>query len=399
MKDVVIVAAKRSAIGRLGGSLKNINPEHLSKFIIEAIITESGIEKDLIDKVIFGQTKQSSDAPNIARVASLMAGLSESIPSYTVHMQCASGMQAIIDAVLQIKAGYSDVVIAGGVESMSRAQYYMRNGRYGYKSGNGELLDPNTESQPRSQPQDIYGYFNMGITAENIAEKYDISRAEQDDFSLDSQHKAIAAIDKGRFKEEIAPFFIKEKGQTIIFKEDEFPRRDTSVEKLAKLRPVFKEAGTVTAGSSSGRNDGVSAVLVMSAEKAKELNLKPLVRFVSSGASGVDPRLMGLGPVPSIKKTLKRAGLELDQIGRVELNEAFAAQSLGVVKELNINKDILNVNGGAIALGHPLGCSGNRIAVTLIHEMLNDNVKYGLASLCVAGGQGVSIIFENLSYK
>lgn len=396
MKSVVITSAVRTAIGKLGGSLSGIQPEELARIVIEAAVTRSNLEKNNIDEVIIGQTKQSTDAPNIARVAALKAGLPEEVPAYTVHRQCSSGMQSIINAALQIQTEYADIVVAGGVENMSLAPYYLRKARFGYLAGNGELLDPNTESQPKSQPEEIYGRFNMGWTAENLTEMYGITREEQDLFAYSSQMKAIEAIDKGKFKDEIVPVKVKEKKDTFVFEVDEHPRRDTNLEKLSGLKPVFKENGTITAGNSSGRNDGAAAVIVMSEDKALELGLKPLIRFVSAGIAGVNPKIMGIGPVPATRKALEKACLTLNDIGLIELNEAFAAQSLAVIKELDLNTDILNVNGGAIALGHPLGCSGTRITVTLIHEMLKRRERYGLATICVAGGLGVSVILENL---
>lgn len=397
MKSVVITSAVRTAQGKLGGTLKNILPEELTRVVIEAALKRSGIDGKFVDEVVFGHAKQTTDAPNIARKGALMAHLPEEVPAYTVHRQCASGMQAIINAVWQIQAGYGDVIVAGGVESMSTAPFYLRQARFGYQAGNGELLDPNTESQPKSQPEDIYGRFTMGITAENVAEAYNISREEQDLFAYNSQQKALKAIDSGRFKDEIVPVTVKKGKETLSFDTDEFPRRDTTLEMLAKLKPVFKENGTVTAGNSSGRNDGAAAVVVMSEEKAHELGVKPLARFVSAGMSGVDPRMMGIGPVPASRMALRKAGLNMVDIDLIELNEAFAAQSLGVIKALDLNRDIININGGAIALGHPLGCSGTRISVSLIHEMLKSNIKFGLATLCVAGGLGVSIIFERIT--
>lgn len=397
MKSIVITAAVRTAMGSLGGTLKNVMPEELAKIVIENVIERSKIEKEMISEVIFGQAKQTTDAPNIARVSALMAGVPEMVPAYSVHRQCGSGLQAIINAVFQIQAGYGDIIIAGGVESMSTAPFYLRNARFGYQSGNGELLDPNTESQPKSQPEDIYGRFNMGLTAENIAEKYKISREEQDQFAYSSQVKAIKAIDEGKFTNEIVTVPVRQKKEIVDFKVDEYPKRDTNPEKLAKLKPVFKKDGTVTAGNSSGRNDGAAAVIVMSEKRAQELGLKPLARFVSAGIGGVDPRLMGMGPVPASKMALLKVGLKLKDIGLIELNEAFAAQSLGVIKELDLNPDIINVNGGAIALGHPLGCSGTRITVTLLHEMVHRKTRYGLATLCVAGGLGITAIYENLA--
>lgn len=397
MRPVVLTSAVRTPIGKIGGSLSNVYPEDLSKIVIEQSIAKGHIEKDMISEIVWGHTKQSTDAPNIARVAALKAGIPEEVPAYTVHRQCGSGMQAVINAVLQIQAGYADVVVAGGVESMSTAPYYMRKARFGYQAGNGEILDPNTESQPKSQPEDIYGRLTMGMTAENLAELYGITRQEQDEFSYSSQVKAIKAIDTGRFADEIVEVPIKRGKETAAFKEDEYPRRDTSMEKLAKLKAVFKENGTVTAGNSSGRNDGAAAVILMSEEEAKKQGIKPLARFVSAGIAGVNPRIMGIGPVPATQKALAKAGLTLEKIGLIELNEAFAAQSLAVIKALGLNREIVNVNGGAIALGHPLGCSGTRIIVSLLHEMQKRKTQYGLATICIAGGLGLSTIFENLT--
>jgi len=396
MKSVVITSAVRTPVGSMGGVFRDVLAVELARTVLEEAVKRSGIEKSIVDEIILGQAKQSADAPNVARVAALAGGFPEAVPAYTVHRQCSSGLQAILNAVWQIQAGYGDVIVAGGVESMSTAPYYLRNARYGYKSGNGELLDPNTESQPRSQPEDIYGSFTMGMTAENLAAMVGISREEQDGFAYASHVRAVAAIDAGRFKQEIAPVSVRgEKGEPALVDTDEGPRRDTSLEKLAKLKPVFKAGGTVTAGNSSTRNDGAAAVVVMSEEKALELGIRPLARFVAAGIAGVNPTIMGIGPVPATRKAIERAGLSLGDIGLIELNEAFAAQSLAVVRELGLNRGILNVNGGAIALGHPLGCSGTRIAVTLIHEMLRSNTRYGLATICVAGGLGVSAIFEN----
>jgi acetyl-CoA C-acetyltransferase len=395
MKSVVITSAVRTPVGNIGGVFRDILAVELARTVLEEVVKRSGIEKSIVDEIILGQAKQSTDAPNIARVAALEGGFPEEVPAYTVHRQCSSGLQAILNAAWQIQAGYGDVIVAGGVESMSTAPYYLRNARYGYKSGNGELLDPNTESQPKSQPEDMYGSFTMGMTAENLADKYGISRQEQDEFAYASHVRAIAAVDAGRFKEEIVPVRVG-RGETALVDTDEGPRRDTSLEKMARLKPVFKAGGTVTAGNSSSRNDGAAAVVVMSEEKAQELGIKPLARFVAAGIAGVNPTIMGIGPVPATRKALERSGLSMDDIGLIELNEAFAAQSLAVVGELGVNRDILNVNGGAIALGHPLGCSGTRISVTLIHEMLRRNTRYGLATICVAGGLGVSTIFENL---
>jgi acetyl-CoA C-acetyltransferase len=397
LRSVVITAAVRSAIGTIGGMLKNYPAEMLAALVIKEAVNRAGVPAGEIDEVIFGQAKQSADEPNVARVAALRAGLPEAVPAYSVHRQCGSGMQAVINAVWQIQAGYGDVVLAGGVESMSTAPYYVRQARFGYGAGNGELLDPNTESQPRSQPEEQYGRFTMGMTAENLAEKYAISRAEQDLFAYRSQEKAVRAIEEGRFKAEIVPVFLNSKKGSIVFDTDEYPRKDASLEKMATLPPVFKKGGTVTAANSSGRNDGAAALVVMAEEKARELGIKPLARFVSAGVAGVDPRLMGTGPVSASRMALNKAGLKLSDIGLIELNEAFAAQSLAVIKELDLNPEITNVNGGAIALGHPLGCTGARITTTLLHEMIRRNTRYGLATLCIAGGLGLTAIYENLS--
>ncbi len=382
-------------MGKLGGALRDVLPEELCRVVLEGALEKAGLEKRSVDEVIFGQAKQSTDCPNVARVASLMAGLPEEIPAYTVHRQCASGMQAIVNAATQIQSGDGDVIVAGGVESMSTAPFHIRKGRFGYLAGNGLLLDPNTESQPCSQPEDVYGHLVMGMTAENIVERYGISREEQDEFSLRSHQKGIAAIDSGRFEDEIVSVMVPQrKASPLHFKEDESPRRVTSLEKLARLPPAFKEGGTVTAGSSSGRNDGASAAVLMSGRKVKELGLRPLARYVVGTAVGVDPRIMGIAPVPATRKALEKAGIELEQMELIELNEAFAAQSLACIGELGMNQDILNVNAGAIALGHPIGCSGNRIVTTLLHEMMKRNLRYGLATICVAGGLGMATIFE-----
>lgn len=396
MRKVVIVSAIRTPIGSIGGTIKDIQPEELTKIVIEGAIDRINLDKELLDEVIIGQTKQTTDAPNIARVASLMAKIPKEIPSYTVHRQCASGMQAMLNAIQQIQCGYSDIVLAGGVESMSTAPFYIRGARFGVGNGTTAFVDPNTESQPKSQPKDIYGEFNMIQTADSVAKQYNISREEQDEFALASQLKAIKAIDTGRFKDEIVSVMIPQrKSNPIIFDTDEYPKRTTNLEKLSKLKPIF-EFGTVTAGNASGRNDGASAVIIMSEQKANELGIKPLVEVISASAAGVDPRIMGIGPIPATRKLLKSTGMKIQDFGLVELNEAFAAQSVACAKELNINPDVLNVNGGAIALGHPLGCSGTRISTTLIHEMKKRNIEYGLATICIAGGLGMAMAFKNL---
>ncbi len=308
--------------------------------------------------------------------------------------QCGSGLQAVHNAVQAILSGQAEIIVAGGVESMSNAPFYLRNARYGYGAGNGVLVDSNTESQPRSQPVEVYGNLTMGLTAENLAAKYGISREEQDEFALASQEKALRAIEDGRFADEIVPVEVPaRKGPPTIFDTDEFPRK-TSMEQLAKLAPVFKEGGSVTAGNSSGRNDGAACLVVMSAKEAARRGLKALATVRGQACAGVPPELMGIGPAPASRKALSLAGLTIDDMGLIELNEAFAAQSLAVVKELGLNRSILNVNGGAIALGHPLGGSGARILTTLVYEMQKRGTRYGLATLCIAGGQGIATIVE-----
>lgn len=396
MEEVVMVSAVRTAVGKIGGALKDVLPEDLAALVIREAIQRSGAEIKKPDEVIIGHGKQSADNPNIARLSALKAGLPVEVPGYTVHRQCGSGLQAILNGAHQIALGLSEVVVAGGVESMSTAPYYSRHVRFGAMAGNVLLLDPNTESQFRSQPANVYGELTMGVTAENLAVKYGISREEQDQFAFQSQERALAAIEAGKFQEEIIPVPIpKRKGEIAYFSVDEHPRK-TSPEALAALRPVFKQNGSVTAGNSSGRNDGASALLLMSARKAEELGLKPWARIVSEGVAGVSPEIMGIGPVGATQQALERAGLTLDEIELVELNEAFAAQSLAVLKELNLSTDKVNVNGGAIALGHPIGNSGARIVVTLLHEMKRRQARFGLATLCIAGGMGLSMIVESM---
>ena len=411
MKDVVIVEACRTAVGKMGGTLRPLSAYDLACVVLKGVLDRSGIDPKEIDEVVMGHCRQTSDDPNIARIAALKVGIPESTPAYTVMRQCASGMTAVANAAMSIMCGQNDVCIAGGTESMSNAVFYVRNARWGVGTGTTEFVDALTEGQFRSQPQEMYGKYNMGATAENVAEQLGITREEQDKFALTSQERAAAAIASGRFKDEIVPVTVPQgrKKPPVIFDTDEFPR-ETSMESLAKLKPCFnithdedgklfgssELTGTVTAASSSGRNDGASAMLLMSAEKAEELGLKPIAKIKGIGTAGCDPKVMGLGPVYAVPKAIKNAGLTDDDIGLVELNEAFAAQSLGCIKQLGWEDkmDIINVNGGAIALGHPVGSSGCRIIVSLVHEMKKRNVKYGLASLCIAGGMGQAIVVE-----
>lgn len=395
MNNPVIIESVRTAIGKMGGTLKDELVDFLGAKVIDEVLTRGKIDKSFVDEVIMGQAKQSSDSSNLARLALLRANLPVEVTGYTVHRQCGSGLQAINNADQQIRLGLSDIIVAGGAESMSTAPYYLRHARYGYGAGNGMLVDPNTESQPRSQPIEVYGDLTMGMTAENLADQYNISRSEQDEFAHRSQERAEKAIKEGYFQKEIVPYEVKKRKGTIIFDTDEHPRK-TPVEKLSNLKPVFKEGGSVTAANSSGRNDAASAVLMMSEQKAQKYGLKPKAKIIAQAVSGVSPEIMGIGPVPSTQKALKMAGLTLDDIGLVELNEAFGAQALAVIKELGLNIKHVNVNGGAIALGHPIGATGNILMTKLLHEMERSGEKYGLVTLCMGGGQGITTIVENL---
>lgn len=395
MKQAVIIDGIRTPIGKLNGAMKDVQPEAMAALLLETMCKRNAVDTKILDAVILGHAKQSSDQPNIARLAALMAHLPVELQAYTVHRQCGSGMQAVHNAAQEIMCGYANFVLAGGVESMSNAQYYLRQARRGYSVGNSVLLDPNTESQPRSQPLDQYGSLTMGMTAENIAEKYDISRTEQDEFAYASQLKTKQAMEAGRFNDEIIPVPVKNKKETVFFTIDEHPRL-SALEKLASLKGVFKKDGTVTAANSSGRNDGAALLLVAEEQAAFARGFKPIARIVSQAAAGVSPDYMGMGPVPATRLALQRAGLTLEDIGLIELNEAFAAQALGVIKVLGLDKEKVNVNGGAIALGHPIGCSGARILVTLLHEMKRRKTRYGLATLCIAGGLGSCTVVELL---
>lgn len=394
MNESYIVGSVRMAVGKMGGELRDVTADYLAEKVIREIIERNG-SNIKVDEVILGQAKQSADTSNLARVAALRADLSIEASAYTVHRQCGSGLQAINNADMQIKLGISDVVIAGGAESMSTAPYYLRHARYGYRAGAGELLDPNTESQPSSQPREKYGDLTMGLTAENLAEQYNISREEQDEFAHRSQLLADKAIKEGRFKEEIIPYELKKRKDTVVFDEDEHPFL-TSTEKLSTLPAVFKENGTVTPGNASGRNDGASVVLMMNKQKLNEYGLKPKAKIIAHATSGVGPEIMGIGPVESTNKALKMAGLTMKDLGLIELNEAFAAQALAVIRESKMDIEKVNVNGGAIALGHPIGATGSILMTKLLHEMERRGEKYGLVTLCIGGGQGISTIIEYL---
>ena len=395
MKNVVIVDAVRTAIGKLGGSIGNETVDFLGSHAIEELIRRTDLDKSAVEEVILGQAKQSSDASNLARVAMLRAGIPVEVPGYTIHRQCGSGVQAVNSAAQQIQTGLSDIIIAGGAESMSTAPYYVNSVRFGTKSGDVSLKDPNTASQPGSQPREIYGDLNMGITAENIAEKYGISREAQDEFALSSQEKTKNAIEKGYFEKEIAPYPVKTRKGIVEFKVDEHPR-ETTLEKLALLKPVFKEGGTVTAGNASGRNDGAAALLVMSEDEALKRGYQPKARIIAQASAGCAPELMGMGPVYATLKALKQTNLSMADLDVVELNEAFAAQAIACVNELGLDYSKVNPNGGAIAMGHPIGATGAILLTKLVHELERTGKKYGVVTLCIAGGMGIATIVENL---
>lgn len=396
MRNTVIVDSVRTAIGKLGGGIGNETVDFLGSHVIEELLRRTQLEPSAVEEVILGQAKQSADVSNLARVAMLRAGIPAEVPGYTIHRQCGSGVQALNSAAQQIQTGLSDIIIAGGAESMSTAPYYVNNVRFGTKSGDTLLKDPNTASQPGSQPRETYGELNMGITAENVADKYGISRQQQDEFALESQEKAANAISKAYFEAQIAPYPVKTRKGVSEFKTDEHPR-ETTLEKLSLLKPVFKEGGTVTAGNASGRNDGAAALLVMSEDEAAKRGYQPKARVLAQASVGCSPELMGMGPVQASFKALKQAGLKVEDIDIVELNEAFASQSVACINELGLDRSKVNPNGGAIAMGHPIGATGAILLTKLTHELERTGKKYGLVTLCIAGGMGIATIIENLN--
>ncbi len=401
MTEVVIVDAIRTPIGALGGILSSVRPDDMAAHVIKSILERNQIDPALIEEVFMGCANQAGeDNRNVARMAALLAGLPVEVGGVTVNRLCASGLNAINMASRAIKAGEGDVYIAGGVESMSRAPYSLPKAEAGFSFGNLTAYDTALGWRyPNPKMKAMHGTDSMGETAENIAvERPHITREKQDAFAMRSHQRAIAAIDTGRYKQEIVPVTIpQKKGDPKVIDTDERPRRDTTMESLGKLKAAFRDGGTVTAGNSSGLNDGAAALLLMSADRAKSLNLKPLARIVTSASAGVPPRVMGYGPIPATRKALDRVGLKIKDIGLIEINEAFAVQSLAVVEDLELDPEIVNVNGGAIAIGHPLGCSGARLVTTLVHEMKNrGNVKYGVATLCVGVGQGEATVVEYL---
>jgi 3-oxoadipyl-CoA thiolase len=398
MADAYVIDALRTPIGRYGGALANARPDDLAAHVVRAAVERNALPEEAIEEVFMGCTNQAGeDNRNVARMAALLAGLPVETPGVTVNRLCASGLEAVSQGARQIMLGDGDLVLAGGVESMTRAPLAMSKPDRSFPRGEGRLYDTTIGWRfvnPRMA--ELYSTEGMGETAENVADRYDVSRADQDEYALASHRRAVAAAEAGRFDEEIVPFPAPQpKGDPVTVHADEQPRPDTSLEKLAKLRPAFREGGTVTAGNSSGINDGAACLVLATAERAKQLGREPLARIVSVGAAGVDPAYMGIGPIPATRKALARAGLTIDDIDLVELNEAFASQVLASMRELGIDHDKLNVNGGAIALGHPLGCSGARLAGTLIWELRRRGGRYGVATMCIGVGQGLAMVVEN----
>ncbi len=401
MSKVYIVSAKRTAVGGFMGSLSKVKPAELGGAVIKNIIEETKIDPKNIDEVVLGNVLSAGHGQGVGRQAALAGGVPVEVPAYTVNIICGSGMKTLMLAYNAIKSGEANMIMAGGVESMSMAPYLIPGStRSGHRMGDFKTID----HMVFDALTDAFGGYHMGVTAENIAEKYSLSKESQDAFAIESQRRAIAAVDSGRFEDEIVPIEVRSRRETIVFDTDEHPNRKTSLEKLGKLKTIFKRDGTVTAGNASGINDGASVMLVVSEEAVKKYELTPLVEIVSTGQGGVDPSIMGMGPVPAIKNALGKAGMTLKEMELLELNEAFAAQSLGVMTELTKQYDVTldwftdktNVNGGAIALGHPVGASGNRITTTLIHEMKKSGVNFGLASLCIGGGMGTAVILKNI---
>ena len=392
MREVVIASAVRTPIGKFGGSLKDISARKLGAIVIKEALNRAGVDPAMVDEVIMGCVLQGGLGQNVSRQMSLDAGVPVEVPTFTINKVCGSGLRAVELAARIIKAGDADIVVAGGAENMSATAYAMPAARWGARMFDTKMVD----MMVNDGLWDAFNGYHMGITAENVAEQWGLTREQLDEFSVISQQRAEAAVDSGRFDDEIVPVTIPQrKGDPIVFARDEHLTRGSSMEKVAKLKPAFKkDGGVVTAANASGINDSGAAVVVMSAEKAEELGIKPLCKIVSYASGGVDPSIMGVGPVPASKKALEKAGLTIDDIDLVEANEAFAAQSLAVRKELGLDPEKTNVNGGAIALGHPIGASGCRILVTLIYEMMKRDSKRGLATLCIGGGMGTSLIVE-----
>ncbi len=399
MREAVIVEAVRTPMGRHSGIFKDVRTDDLAAYIIAKMVAKTGINKDEIEDVYFGCTNQAGeDSRNVARNASLLAGLPYTIPGATVNRLCGSGLEAINQAGRAVETDHGDLFVAGGVESMTRGPWVMAKPANAFQRGDVQMYDSSLGWRfPNKRMGELYSLINNGETAENVAEKYQIGREDQDKLALASHQKALKAQQDGRLKDEIIPFEIVQRGKTIVHDKDEGPRSDTTLEILAGLQASFKKGGSVTAGNSSPLSDGAAAVLVTTPQKAEQLKLKPLARIVASATAGVHPNYMGIGPIPAAEKAMKRAGLTIEQIDLVELNEAFASQVLACARELGIDLNKLNVNGGAIALGHPLGCSGARIMTTLVHEMKKRGSRYGLATMCIGVGQGIATIVERIN--
>lgn len=391
MKKVVIVSATRTAVGKFGGSLKDFSPAQLGSVVVKDALKRAGVRANEVEEVIMGNVLSAGHGQNVARQAAMLAGIPNTVPAYGVNKVCGSGLKSVVLGAQAIMLGDADMVLAGGVESMSQAPYALKKNRWGAKMGHDEVVD----LMIYDGLWDIFNNYHMGITAENVAERYGVTRQAQDEFSATSQNKAEAAIRAGRFKDEIVPIEVPQpKGDPVLFDTDEFPRFGTTKEVLAKLKPAFKKDGTVTAGNASGINDGAGAVLLMSEEQAREKGIEPMATITGYGFCGVPPEIMGMGPVGATRRAIERAGITLDTLDLIELNEAFAAQSIAVIRELGLNPDRVNVNGGAIALGHPIGASGTRILVTLLHELRRKEGTCGLAALCVGGGQGIAMVVK-----
>jgi len=390
--DVVIVSASRTPIGSFGGSLAKVSAVDLGSIVIKDVLHKAGVKPKQVDEVIMGHVLQAGLGQNTARQSAMKAGLPNYVPAMTINKVCGSGLKTVHLAVQAILMGDADIIVAGGMENMSQAPYLSLDARDGYRMGHKTMID----SMVHDGLWCAFNDYHMGVTAENLCDKYELTREEQDEFAVRSQEKAAQAIEAGKFKEEIVPVEVPQRrGEAVVFSEDEYVRAATTAEGLGKLRPAFKKDGSVTAGNASGINDGAAALLVMSRKKAEELGVIPLATIVANASTAIDPSLMGLGPVSATKRVLEKADLSLEDMKLIEANEAFASQSLAVAKELKLNPDIVNVNGGAIALGHPIGASGARILVTLLHEMKRREEDYGLATLCIGGGQGVAMIIKN----
>ena len=390
MREVVIVSACRTPIGSFGGTLKNVSAADLGAITVKEAVKRAGIAPEMVDEVVYGNVLQAGLGQNVARQVSIKAGLPVETTAVTINIVCGSGLKTVAMAAQAIKSGDADCIVAGGTENMSLAPYVIPSARWGARMNNGKIID----AMVNDGLWDAFNQYHMGITAENVVEQWGLTREAQDEFAVRSQNLAEAAIKEGKFKDEIVPVEVKKKKETVIVDTDEGPRPGTTKEGIAKLRPAFKKDGIVTAANSSGINDGAAAVVVMSEEKAKELGVTPMATFVAGALGGVDPSIMGVGPVASTKKVLEKTGMNINDFDLIEANEAFAAQSLAVQKDLGFSNDVLNVNGGAIALGHPVGASGCRILVTLLHEMQRRDAKTGLATLCIGGGMGCSTIVE-----